>query len=405
VRPVPLGPLDRILGYDLAIDPGSESVRAFAPACPKGRAPRGPAADGPRLSPPLGQLGPAGPELSPQVRSDEVLVVPSLVARPEPGRAGFFPGEPVGEAALALARRHTREEPRPDGAGAASGVRIVRPIARGAVAEPAAAERLFAHVFGEAHGRAWGTRPRVLCGVGAGMTEVEQHALADALDRAGARSVRFAPALVACVLALEVQTSPGSAEVVHEMRAQFVVELGAERTGMGLASRSGVIASVSVPLGSRDLDRALAGRLRRAGLSTSSAAAARFRIELGLPAPGGEDGADRNPGASPDTERLSDPEDVLPRHVGAALAPFVAFLADEMRAVLARAPGGAVEDLVEGGIVLAGGPAATPGLAASLAADLELPVHVAPDPANLRVGGLACLLADEELLGELAVEV
>jgi len=373
---VPLGSFGRMFGYDLALDPGSESVRALG-------------------------------------RSGEVVAVPALLGRVDPGRGSFLRKDLVGESAKTLQLR-SMGEGAPAGLPQGSAARILRPISRGAVTDVAAAERLFAHVFREAPGRTWGARPRVVAGVNAGLSTVELGALVEALESAGARAVSLVPGLVACALALQrsrqdEQDAPdggpaaeGGGEDVHRgdrlgspFSPQLVIELGAERTGIGIASRAGVLASTHVPLGFRDLDTALAGQLRRRGLPVGAAEAARAREGLGLPAPGG---APTSPGP------LSDTEDVLPRDVGAAIAPFILWITDEVRAVLARAPEGVAESLLEYGAVLAGAPAATPGLAEFIAADLELPVCAAHDPAALRVKGLALVAEDNELLAHVAVE-
>ncbi len=401
---MPLRSLGRLLGYALALDPGSRSVKALA----------------------------AG---------GRVAEIPSLVARVDPGRAALLGVEPVGEEARALS--YSR---RP-------GVTVIRPIERGVIADTGAAEKLFAHVFSLApdegtEGTVLGglspfsARPRVICGIGAGQTEVEQRAFADVLDRAGARSVDLVPSLAACACALdrldageEGGMQPqidadgrgcGRGNVKDEIRTgvhprspppggqdlrsprlrrvpsgvHLVAELGHGRTGVGLASTSGVLASSHVPLGARDLDLALSGYLRRRGLVVSVGDATRLREKLGLPAshPSREDGPPRS-------DRLKDIEDVLPRHVGAALAPFLELLVDAVLEVIAAAPGEVVEDLLDDGLVLAGAPAATTGLAAAIEADLELPARIAPDPARLRVRGLALLAEDEQLLSEVGVRV
>ncbi len=367
---MPLGALGRVLGYDLALDPGSESVRALA-------------------------------------RTGEIVAVPSVLARVDPSGGGFLRTELVGEPARALEPRAAASERgssrlasagRPE-RGPGPDVRIVKPIARGAVTDVAAAERLFAHVFQEAPRRTWGARPRVIAGVAAGLTPVEQRALAAALKGAGAKGVTLVPALAACVIALERYAPPPNPGASSGGTARLVVELGAERTGFGIASRSGVIVSGCLGLGSRDLDLALAGRLRRRGLAVSTEKAGRLRRELGLPAPGAglrDDGDDSAP--------LRDPEDVLPRDVGAAVGPFLALIADELRGILVRSPDGVAEDVLEFGVALAGAPAATPGLADALAADLELPVTVARGSAELRVRGLALLMDEPDLLAHMAVD-
>ncbi|MHC5056403.1 MAG: rod shape-determining protein [Planctomycetota bacterium] len=367
---MPLGALGRVLGYDLALDPGSGSVRALA-------------------------------------RTGEIVAVPSVLARVDPSGGGFLRTELVGEPARALGPRAATSERgssrlasalRPE-RGPGPDVRIVKPIARGAVTDVAAAERLFAHVFQEAPRRTWGARPRAVAGVGAGLTPVEQRALAAALKGGGAKGVTLVPALAACAIALERYASQGPAGAGSEGAARLIVELGAERTGFGIASRSGVIASGFLGLGARDLDLALAGRLRRRGLAISTEDAGRLRMELGLPAPGAglrEDEEEAGP--------LGDAEDVLPRDVGAALGPFLRLIADEVRELLVRSPDGVAEDVLEFGVALAGAPASTPGFADALSADLELPVTVARDPADLRVRGLALLMDEPDLLAHMAVD-
>jgi len=367
---LPLGALARVLGYDLALDPGSESVRALA-------------------------------------RTGDIAMVPSVLARVEASAGGFLRTELVGGAARALEPRAAADERgssrlasarRPD-SGRGGDVRIVRPIARGAVSDVAAAERLFAHVFQEAPRRTWGARPRVVAGVGSGLTAVEQRALAASLKGAGAKGVTLVPSLAACVISLEHSAYAPREGAEARGAARLIVELGAERTCFGVASRSGVIASGHLALGARDLDLALAGALRRRGLAISIEDAGGLRRELGLPAPG-LDSPEEEPPARP----LRDTEDVLPRDIGAALGPFVRLIADEVRELLVRSPDGVAEDALRYGVTLAGAPAATPGLAEVLAADLELPVSVAREPAELRVRGLALLMDEPDLLAHMAVD-
>jgi actin-like ATPase involved in cell morphogenesis len=267
------------------------------------------------------------------------------------------------------------------------------------VTDVAAAERLFAHVFQEAPRRTWGARPRVVVGVSGGLTPVEQGALAAALKGGGAKGVTLVPALAACVIALERSANAPRPGAAAPGAARLIVELGAERTGLGIASRSGVIVSGHLGIGSRDLDLALAGRLRRRGLPISTRDAGRLRQELGLPAPGSGLREDED-----DTGQLKEIEDVLPRDVGAALGPFLKLIADEVREILIRSPDGAAEDVLGYGVTLAGAPAATPGLAATLSADLELPVAVAREPAELRIKGLALLMDEPDLLAHMAVD-
>lgn len=373
-------PLSSLLGGGVALDPGSESVRAMSPG------------------------------------DAEALAVPSLLARPGRGRL-FLRSEILGEAALALAESAGLRGP----GSSASGASITRPIVRGAVADLAAAERLFAYVFQEAPGRTWPARPRVVCGFGPGTTNVAKQALLEALERAGARRVHLVPSLSACAAAIRGQSvhrPQGTGEPPSKTlrarsaekgrpegvsgRTAFVIELRPETTGFGVASRVGVLAGGAVPLGTRDLDRMLAGYLSSKmtqGPALGAREARELRVTLGMPSPDADLAASLPRGRDPQIDSL---DDVLPRHLGAALGPVLSLMAGEMRAVLARVPEGALEEIAEDGAVLAGGGALTPGLGEWFSRELQMPVRTAPRPHELRVRGLARILEEPELLRELA---
>jgi len=345
---VPLGPLGKAFGQQLALDPGSQTCRVFA-------------------------------------ASTGVVAIPSLVARVEPGSGALRRSEVVGEEAIAVASRAQR-----DGAGVGlGGVTLSRPIVRGAIADGVAAQRVFTHIFRESPVRKWGARPSVVCGIGPGITGTEQRAFVDALDRSGAKRIKLVPSLAACALTLE----EGAAGVG---RARLIVEMGYERIGIGVATGAGVIVSAGLWLGGYDLDRVLVGALRRRGLDVTFDQARALREGLGFP--------DRSAETADEDDELQEIDDVLPRHVGAALRPFVLYVADEIREVLALTPEGAAEDVLGGGVVLCGGAAQTPGLSSLLGEDLGVEVTTASRPTTVRVRGLARYLDYPDLLDEVGRE-
>jgi rod shape-determining protein MreB len=343
-----------MFNHELALDPGSENARASA-------------------------------------RGGNVITVPSLIATVERGQMSLVGTEAVGRDALSIAARSQRERVSAKGL---AGVTLVNPISRGAVSDAAAAEKLFSHIFREAPGRTWGARPSILCGVSPGLTAAEQRGLVDALDRSGAKRIRLVPSLAACALALEKMSDGGSGA------ARLIVELGAERTGIGIASKSGVLASRGLAFGARDMDRIFLGRLKRQGLQIGLDEARDLREGLGMPSSSTE-GLDSWTGA---LEILEDVEDILPRHVGGALAPYVLHIADEIRDVMARAPDEAASDILAEGVMLAGGASAMPGLAEFLSNDLQMPVRKLPMCQNLRIKGLVEYMDEEQLLKDVCVD-
>jgi actin-like ATPase involved in cell morphogenesis len=176
----------------------------------------------------------------------------------------------------------------------------------------------------------------------------------------------------------------------------LIVEMGYERIGFGVATGAGVLVSGGLDLGGYDLDRVLVGALRRRGLTVSFDQARALREGLGFPDSALDTGEDE--------DELREPDDVLPRHVGPALRPFVLFIADEIREILARTPGEAAEDVLGCGVILCGGAAQTPGVARLMGEDLGVPVTVAPKPATVRVRGLARYLDYPDLLDEVGSE-
>ncbi|HEX2313993.1 MAG TPA: rod shape-determining protein [Thermomonospora sp.] len=263
-----------------------------------------------------------------------------------------------------------------------AGVRFSWPFEGGVPVEDEPARRLLTRLLYEAHHRRHLANPRIAVAVPSQITDVQQHALANTLDAAGARQVTLVPTPLAAAL--------GAGLPPDRPRAVMVIDLGAVVTDIAVMSMGQIVSARTVRLGGRDLDAAIVGHVRRTRgvlIGDESAAEAKARIAAG---------AHRDEGVLVEGR---DAADGLPRPVllgaadiGAAVTAPLEEIFDAVQGVLQRCTPEMVRDLSTGGVALTGGGARFPSLAALVRAQTGLPARVAGDPGEAVVLGTAAFL-------------
>ncbi|MCI0548170.1 MAG: rod shape-determining protein, partial [Candidatus Rokubacteria bacterium] len=136
-----------------------------------------------------------------------------------------------------------------------SHIEVLAPLEHGVIANLEACEAMLRHFVGLVHQRRW-PRARMLVCVPSGITGVEQRAVQEAAEAAGARApVRLIEEAMAAAI--------GAGLPVHEATGSMVVVIGAGRTEVAVISLGGIVASQSVRVGGRDLDEAIATYVRK----------------------------------------------------------------------------------------------------------------------------------------------
>lgn len=269
------------------------------------------------------------------------------------------------------------------GAGAAGRVRLVRPVQRGQLADLAVAEALVAAML-RAAGVSRRGRPRVLVCVHVDATAVQRRALKRALERAGARTVRF--------LELPLALAVGARIPVEEPTGSMVVEVGAGTTDLAVLALGGMVTSATLRRGAEDFEAAVRTLLaRRHRLVVDTPTAREVLAMIGTVDPDLPEarvevlGRDQTTGHhSSAVLRRSELRRVLDEQLTPVLSAAMS--------CITGAPPDLANDLLGTGLVLAGGGSQLHGLAERLASATGLSVRTLDRPRSASVeGALACL--------------
>jgi len=227
-------------------------------------------------------------------------------------------------------------------------------------------------------------RPRVIIAVPSGITEVEHRAVIDSAKHAGAGEVHLVeePMAAAVGVGLPVPDPAGS----------MIVDIGGGTTEVAVISLSGIVSSKSVKVGGDTLDQAIIQYMKKAySLWVGELSAEQIKIQLGSAYPVKDDERMDVKGLDlmakvPKTVRISAAE------VRQALQGPIAMIVEAVRATLDTCPPDLAADLIDRGIMLAGGGAKLAGLDRLLTEETGLPVFVSEEPLNAVVNGTGEML-------------
>jgi rod shape-determining protein MreB len=266
----------------------------------------------------------------------------------------------------------------------------VRPLKDGVIADFEITEAMLKTFILKVQNRFKLRSPRVVIAVPSGITEVEKRAVQDSARHAGAREVYLIeePMAAAIGVGLPVQEAAGN----------MIVDIGGGTTEVAIISLAGIVYSRSVRVAGDELDESIINYMRRAyNLMIGERTAEEIKIKIGSAYPPEKEttlevrGRDLVAGL-PKTLTITSQE------VREALMEPVSVIVESVRITLERCPPELSADLVERGIVLAGGGALLRGLDRLLAEETGLPVHVAEDPLSAVAEGTGKVLEEFKYL-------
>lgn len=272
----------------------------------------------------------------------------------------------------------------------------VRPLKDGVIADFEVTEAMLRHFIDKVHNRRWGMKPhpRVVIAVPSGITEVEKRAVRESATHAGAREVYLIeePMAAAIGVGLPVQDPAGN----------MIIDIGGGTTEVALISLSGIVFSRSVRVAGDELDEAIVQYMKRAyNLMIGERTAEEIKIKIGSAYPSDKEtsvevkGRDLVAGL-PKTLQITSQE------VREALLEPISTIVDSVRITLERCPPELSADLVDRGLVLAGGGALLRGFDKLLSEETGLPVHVAEDPLSAVAEGTGKCLNEIKFLRQVA---
>lgn len=272
----------------------------------------------------------------------------------------------------------------------------IRPMKDGVIADFEMTERMIRYFIEKVHRRKAFVRPRVVVGVPYGVTQVERKAIKESTMSAGAREVFLIEEPMAAAI--------GAGLPVQEPKGSLIVDIGGGTTEIGVVSLGGLVISKSIRVAGDKLDMAIVEYIKRKhNLLIGERVAEEIKIDIGNAYPPREilkkfvKGRDQITGLLSTIEFTSD-------DAREALKDTVKDILDALKDVLERTPPDLAADIVENGIILAGGGALLKGLDRFLADATRLPVYIADDPLLAVVRGAGKVLERMDYLQQIAYE-
>jgi rod shape-determining protein MreB len=270
------------------------------------------------------------------------------------------------------------------------GITAIRPLRDGVIADFRVTEAMLRHFIRKVHNRRGMVRPRVDIAVPSGITEVEKRAVKESAEQAGAREVYLMeePMAAAIGVGLPVQEAAGN----------MIVDIGGGTTEVAIISLSGIVYSRSVRVAGDELDDAIINYMKRAyNLMIGERTAEEIKLRIGSAFPLGKESTMEVKGRDM-VAGLPKTITITSQEVREAMLEPLNTIIDAVRTTLERCPPVLSADLVDRGIMLAGGGALLRGLDKLLQEETALPVHVAEDPLSAVAEGTGRVLSELEFL-------
>jgi rod shape-determining protein MreB len=271
----------------------------------------------------------------------------------------------------------------------------VRPMKDGVIADFEITESMVRYFIKKVHNRRVFVRPRIVIGIPSGITEVEKRAVRDSAERAGAREVYMVEEPMAAAIGVGLP--------IVEPAGNMIIDIGGGTTEMAVISLAGIVFAKSIRIGGDEMDQAIIEYLKKTyNLMIGERTAEEIKIKIGSAYPLEEElkmevkGRDLVAG-------LPKMISVTSEEVREALSEPIRQIVEAARITLERTPPELSADLVERGVMLAGGGALLRGLDKLLAEETGLPVHVADDPLTAVALGTGKILNELKYLKRVIV--
>ncbi len=267
-------------------------------------------------------------------------------------------------------------------------IAAVRPMKDGVIANFTATQLMLKNIIQKVRRKFSIGKPRIVVGVPSGITEVEERAVEESIMQAGAREVILIEEPMAAAI--------GAMLDVGEPSGNIIVDIGGGTTEVAVISLGGIVVSHSLRIAGDELDKDIVNYLKREkNIAVGETTAEQLKMEIGCAMPlmtessmeiRGRDLTDGLPRTLKITS--TDMEEAMKESVGK--------IVDVVKQTLEKTPPELAADIMEKGIVLAGGGALIKNLDKLISNETQMPVYVAEDPLECVVKGTGKTLEDIE---------
>lgn len=266
----------------------------------------------------------------------------------------------------------------------------------GVIADFTATELLLKNILKKVNKRYKLGRPRAVVGVPSGITEVEKRAVEESVMQAGAKEVYLIEEPMAAAI--------GSALEVGEPSGNMIVDIGGGTTEVAVISLGGIVVSHSLRIAGDELDEDIVNYIKKElNLAIGETTAEEIKKEIGCAAPLMSDlskeirGRDLTTGLPRNIEITS-------AQIQEAMSESIQKIVDTVKSALEKTPPELASDIMEKGIVLAGGGALIKNIDKLLSEETGMMVYVAEEPLDCVVRGTGKTLENIEKLRSILID-
>lgn len=277
-------------------------------------------------------------------------------------------------------------------------IEVIRPLKDGVIADFDATATMLSYYIKKVHESGSVIpkipRPRIVIGIPSGVTEVERRAVADAAVSAGAREAHLVEEPMAAAI--------GANLPIEDSGGIFIVDIGGGTSEIAVISLGGIVLGRSIRIAGDEMDEAIINYVRlKYSLLLGQSTAEEVKIAIGSTFPGKDKyavirGRDLESGL-PKSVKLASGE------IREALTSIIQEIIGNISDTIEETPPELISDVMERGIIMAGGGSLLPGIDKAVSEATKMPVWIAPDPLTCVVRGCGKVLEDARLLAKMRV--
>ena len=269
-------------------------------------------------------------------------------------------------------------------------IKAVRPLSDGVIADFTATQLMLKNLIQKICRRYNVGRPRVVVGVPSGITEVEERAVQESVLNAGAREVYLIEEPMAAAIGANMD--------IAEPSGNIIVDIGGGTTEVAVISLGGIVVSNSIKVAGDNLDEDIINYIKRErNLAIGDTTAEQIKKQIGCAMPLVTEASMEVKGRDL-TSGLPETISVTSTEIEFAMRESIEKIVETVKQALEKTPPELASDIMEKGIILAGGGALIKNLDKLLSIRTEMPVYIAEDPLDCVVKGTGKTLEDLEKL-------
>jgi rod shape-determining protein MreB len=275
-------------------------------------------------------------------------------------------------------------------------ITAMRPLKDGVIADFDTTETMLRYFLNRPGMKGLFSKPRIVISLPYGVTEVEKRAAIDAGKSAGAREVYLIDEPMAAAI--------GAGLPVKEARGSMIIDIGGGTTEVAVIALADIVYCQAVRIGGHRFDEAIIEYMKKKkALIINETTAEMLKVKIGTACPKKDissmtvSGRDYHSGLAKTMEISSE-------DVGNAMDSSIQGIINAVHLALEQTPPELVSDIIESGIVLAGGGALIRDIDIRIQNEVRLPVRIADDPLTTIARGGEKVLDDPELLEKIHLQ-